>query len=211
MQHRVDQFLFTYRNTPCSTTGKTPAELFLSWRPRTRLSILHPELAKRAEANIARRQGQETHTSWREFEVGDNVRVRGNRPSDPRWLEGTVVRRVRKGTYIVRNEDHERFLHADDIVPNTCLAPLPRSMCIPEQTRMAQPGSTPSQSDSDTTSPPDGPEPEQRLPPPDRASVTELPSHQAPDASSQENVAPPELRRSTRIRKPPERFGYAAK
>nr|XP_037284129.1 uncharacterized protein K02A2.6-like [Rhipicephalus microplus] len=29
MQHRVDQFLFTYRNTPCSTTGKTPAELFL--------------------------------------------------------------------------------------------------------------------------------------------------------------------------------------
>nr|XP_037290924.1 uncharacterized protein K02A2.6-like [Rhipicephalus microplus] len=25
MQHRVDQFLFTYRNTPCSTTGKTPA------------------------------------------------------------------------------------------------------------------------------------------------------------------------------------------
>ncbi|KAL3184394.1 hypothetical protein MRX96_031944 [Rhipicephalus microplus] len=76
---------------------------------------------------------------------------------------------------------------------------------------MAQSGSTPSQSDSDTASPPDGPAPEQRLPPPDRASVTELPSQQAPDASSQENVAPPELRRSTRIRKPPERFGYAAK
>ncbi|KAL3231831.1 hypothetical protein MRX96_023257 [Rhipicephalus microplus] len=143
MQHRVDQFLFTYRNTPCSTTGKTPAELFLSWRPRTRLSILHPELAKRAEANIARRQAG--------------------------------------------------------------------SVWIPEQTRMAQSGSTPSQSDSDTASPPDGPAPEQRLPPPDRASVTELPSQQAPDASSQENVAPPELRRSTRIRKPPERFGYAAK
>ncbi|KAL3188381.1 hypothetical protein MRX96_023045 [Rhipicephalus microplus] len=211
MQHRVDQFLFTYRNTPCSTTVKTPAELFLSWRPRTRLSILHPELAKRAEANIARRQSQETHTSWREFEVGDNVRVRGNRPSDPLWLEGTVVRRVSKGTYIVRIEDHECFLHADDIVPNTCLAPLPRSVWIPEQTRMAQPGSTPSQSDRDTASAPDGPAPEQRLPPPDRASVTELPSQQAPDASSQENVAPPDLRRSTRIRKPPERFGYAAK
>ncbi|KAL3248967.1 hypothetical protein MRX96_056253 [Rhipicephalus microplus] len=74
-----------------------------------------------------------------------------------------------------------------------------------------KPGSTPSQSDSDTASPPDGPAPEQRLPPPDRASVTELPSQQAPDASSQENVAAPELRRSTRIRKPPVRFGYAAK
>ncbi|XP_037580326.1 uncharacterized protein K02A2.6-like [Dermacentor silvarum] len=47
IQHRLDQFLFTYCNTPCSTTGKTPAQSFLSWTPRTRLSILHPELAKR--------------------------------------------------------------------------------------------------------------------------------------------------------------------
>ncbi|KAL3176482.1 hypothetical protein MRX96_010278 [Rhipicephalus microplus] len=67
------------------------------------------------------------------------------------------------------------------------------SVWIPVQNRMAQPGSTPSQSDSDTASPPDGPAPEQRLPPPNRASVTELPSQQAPDASFQENVAPPEL------------------
>ncbi|XP_037574318.1 uncharacterized protein LOC119456559 [Dermacentor silvarum] len=33
IQHRLDQFLFTCRNTPCSTTGKTPAQSFVSWAP----------------------------------------------------------------------------------------------------------------------------------------------------------------------------------
>lgn len=47
IQNRLDQFLFTYRNTLCSKTGKTPGETFLSCEPRTRLSTLHPELAKR--------------------------------------------------------------------------------------------------------------------------------------------------------------------
>ncbi|KAL3247580.1 hypothetical protein MRX96_057006 [Rhipicephalus microplus] len=101
------------------------------------------------------------------------------------------------------NSIHE--VHAQPFVDSI----LSRSVLIPERTCMAQPCFTPSE--SDTASPPDGTAPEQRLPPPDRASVTELPSQQAPDASSQKNVAPPELRRSTRIRKPPERFGYAAK
>lgn len=44
LQHRVDQFLFSYRNTPTGTTDETPAQLFLSWRPRTRLSLLHPDI-----------------------------------------------------------------------------------------------------------------------------------------------------------------------
>lgn len=47
IQNRLDQFLFTYRNTLCSKTGKTPGETFFSCEPRTRLSTLHPELAKR--------------------------------------------------------------------------------------------------------------------------------------------------------------------
>ncbi|KAL1417441.1 hypothetical protein MTO96_026790 [Rhipicephalus appendiculatus] len=47
IQHRIDQFLFSYRNTPSSTTGETPAQIFLSWQPRTRLSLLHPEMEQR--------------------------------------------------------------------------------------------------------------------------------------------------------------------
>lgn len=77
VQHRLDQFLFTYRNTPCPTTGETPAKLFLSWQPRSRLSILHPDLAKRVEASVSQRQPQGKNSS-REFEADYKVRVKRN-------------------------------------------------------------------------------------------------------------------------------------
>ena len=48
VQHRVADILFRYRNTPHSTTGKTPAELFLKREPRTFLSLVKPSLRNRA-------------------------------------------------------------------------------------------------------------------------------------------------------------------
>uniref|UniRef100_A0A1A8QZH2 Gypsy retrotransposon integrase-like protein 1 n=1 Tax=Nothobranchius rachovii TaxID=451742 RepID=A0A1A8QZH2_9TELE len=46
MQHRLANFLFSYRCTPHSVTGCTPAELFLKRQIRTRFSLLKPDLAK---------------------------------------------------------------------------------------------------------------------------------------------------------------------
>ena len=40
LQLRLPSFLFSYRNTPHTVTGQTPAELFLKRTPRTRLSVL---------------------------------------------------------------------------------------------------------------------------------------------------------------------------
>ena len=41
------RFLFSYRTTPNSTTGQTPAELFLNHRLRTRLDLMRPELGRK--------------------------------------------------------------------------------------------------------------------------------------------------------------------
>ena len=41
---KVSDLLFRYRNIPHSTTGKTPAELFLKRVPKTRLSFFKPSL-----------------------------------------------------------------------------------------------------------------------------------------------------------------------
>lgn len=43
---------------------------------------------------------------------------------------------------IVRIEDQYRFLYADDIVPNTCFAPLSRTTWVPKEPRMAPPDAT---------------------------------------------------------------------
>ena len=41
------RFLFSYRTTPNSTTGQTPAELFQNHRLRTRLDLMRPELGRK--------------------------------------------------------------------------------------------------------------------------------------------------------------------
>lgn len=46
VQNRVDGFLFACRNTPHATTVKAPAELFLEFKPRTRITLLKPHLRK---------------------------------------------------------------------------------------------------------------------------------------------------------------------
>lgn len=46
MQNRVDGFLFACRNTPHTTMVKAPPELFLEFKPRTRITLLKPHLRK---------------------------------------------------------------------------------------------------------------------------------------------------------------------
>lgn len=99
MQHWVDQFLFSYRNTPCASTGVTPAQLFLTWAPRTRLSLLHPELSNRLKTESREPTFARSRSTWREFTAGDYVRVKGTRPGDPLWLTGTITHRISAVTY----------------------------------------------------------------------------------------------------------------
>ena len=49
MNTRLAKVLFTYRITPHSTTGTSPAELLLGRRPQTRLDLLKPNRAERVE------------------------------------------------------------------------------------------------------------------------------------------------------------------
>ncbi|XP_064464346.1 uncharacterized protein K02A2.6-like isoform X3 [Ornithodoros turicata] len=197
IRHRLDQFLFVYRNTPCPTTGKTPAELFLSWKPRTRLSILHPELAKRTERGITQGQSRPNGISWREFEAGDSVRVRGTRPGDPKWLEGTVVRRVSLSTYIVRVQSQERFVHVDDITSHAFAIPAPRTIRIPEETSTQQP-----------------PDPALAVQPQvedETGTPLATPVSTEDEVATENNAPVPQLRRSSRTRKQPERYGFETK
>ena len=49
--------LFSYRVTPQTTTGISPAELLLGRLPRTRLDLLKPHLAERVERKQTRKRG----------------------------------------------------------------------------------------------------------------------------------------------------------
>ena len=53
---RLLRFRFQYRSTPHATTGTSPAQLFLGRTLRTRLSMLHPDLAERVRVKQEKQQ-----------------------------------------------------------------------------------------------------------------------------------------------------------
>ena len=54
LEHQLANCLFQCRNTPHSVTGVTPAELFLKRNPRTKFSVLKPNM----EMHIQNQQGK---------------------------------------------------------------------------------------------------------------------------------------------------------
>ena len=82
-------FLLAYRNTPHSTTGEPPSQLFLGRRLRTRLDLLRPDLRMK----ISNRQIDQTITKGgavtREFSIGQRVIAR-NYTGSTKWVPGII-------------------------------------------------------------------------------------------------------------------------
>ena len=76
-QHRLANFLLMYRSTPHTTTGVSPATLFLGRNLRTRLDLIRPDIEQR----VCEKQSQQKkdHDKWvkvRTFDVGERVMVK---------------------------------------------------------------------------------------------------------------------------------------
>jgi len=61
LQARVSHFLFTYRITPHTTTGVSPAELLMARQLRSHLSLLHPDTAMQKRVNQKQRSQKKHH------------------------------------------------------------------------------------------------------------------------------------------------------
>ena len=76
-------FLLSYRTTPQTTTGETPAQLRWSCTLRTQIDLLKPSVATKVDAAQARQKNQhDQHSKSRPLCVGDEVQARnysGNR------------------------------------------------------------------------------------------------------------------------------------
>ena len=78
MLNQLANFLFAYRNTPHTVTGEIPVSLFLKHSPRTKLSLIHPNLAETVESKqTQQKQYHVTPTSQlREVTKGKKVLVK---------------------------------------------------------------------------------------------------------------------------------------
>ena len=79
-QHRLQNFLMTYRSTAQATTGQSPASFFLGRPIRTRFDLMRLVLGEKVRAEQAhQKQCHDAYTKYRQFIVSTRVMIRDSR------------------------------------------------------------------------------------------------------------------------------------
>lgn len=144
LRRRLENFLFSYRITPHSATGKSPGEILFGRRLHCALDNARPNPKrtlqhKQIQANI------ESEKLTPNFKADDSVFVRARDGS--RWLPATISRRTHRYSYAVNTSDGvERRYHADhvrsrlaDPISAAVTRPLPPSIPTPHSLTFSTP------------------------------------------------------------------------
>jgi hypothetical protein len=117
-KHRLCNFLLTYRMTPHTVTGVSPAELFLKRQLRSRLSLIRPDLREDVIDNQERGKAYRDNRvpKLREFVKNERVRVKSCRGSDVNFVPGVIVHRNGPVNYLVRVGRNIRYVHVDHLI-----------------------------------------------------------------------------------------------
>ncbi len=102
---QLAQFLISYRNTPQTTTGETPAEMMFGRQLRTRLDLIHPDMENDIRKKQQKQKEQfDKNTQRKKVGVDDRVHVRNyKRGSSSRWIAGLITSRIGNTTLTVSN------------------------------------------------------------------------------------------------------------
>ena len=117
LHEKIARFLLSYRTTPQSTTKRSPSELFVGRRLRTRLDILRPNLEDRMKQTRSPMKERR-----RNLDPGEPVLVRDYRDNN-KWVRGVIVNRLGPVTYHVQVNNLCWKRHIDqirDYVPIDC-------------------------------------------------------------------------------------------
>ena len=188
---RIAKFLFHQRLTPHTSTGNSPAELLMGRRPRSLLDVVRPDLSKTVRQHQESQKCQhDRHAKTRQFSMGDTVFIRNfsQRYPHPTWLSGETVSVCGPVSYTVRLSDQRTVRrHVDHIRRRPSTPPSDRPSTPPSD-------STPHPTD------------------PTSAEFDSIEDDVCEDvglpvgAPVQVPTPAPQLRRSSRPKRPPDRY-----
>jgi hypothetical protein len=220
--HRLSNFLLSYRSTPHTVTGVSPAELFLKRKLRTRFSLLKPDLSRfMGEKMEEQKRHHDKGVKHREFQVGDPVRVKTHHGNVCKWELGTIIKVCGPRNYLARVLGKTRYVHVDHIrgteesgseqdvpihAPTTNVPTLPEAVHTPVvPVPMEQPPQP-----SDTSTPvalePTVSESIPKTPSPKESSATVAPEIPSQDRATCNRGNPTPRRNPSRTRVPPKRL-----
>ena len=115
-EHCLANFLPSYRTTPNSTTGQSPAELMMKRALRTRFSLLKLHMpTSMVDAQDKQREFHDKGVKMRTFQKGDTAMVRNMRGGIEKWITGVVIAIEGPLTYLVRCGGRVRYVHCEHI------------------------------------------------------------------------------------------------
>ena len=101
LREEVSRFLLSYRTTPQTTTGCSPAELLYGRPIRTRLTLVKPNLEGRVQGNMEQqKKHHDRNVKHRSFKEGDSVYAKNYRMGQP-WVSGYILK-ISPVMYIVK-------------------------------------------------------------------------------------------------------------
>ena len=115
LETKVSRFLLTYRTTPNTATGISPAELMFKRRLRTAFHLLKPDTYQILGYKNRMEQGTKIRTPLRGFKVNDSVLQR-NFGSGQRWMEGTITRQLGTVNFEVETDGRLLRRHTDQLL-----------------------------------------------------------------------------------------------
>ena len=135
----LSKFLMAYRNSPHSTTGRTPTSLLLGGNVKGRLDLLIPSTSKRVLKDQQKQvEYRNSKSKTRSFEMGDKVLAKDLRQNTSKWQYGTILKRTGPVSYMVHvrnvNGDLTWKRHVDQL-----LAVRNPSVSIPKRNPIVSP------------------------------------------------------------------------
>lgn len=128
LETQSSRLLFSYRTTPQSTTGISPSEMLMNRRLNTRLTALVPDLENKVmHRQQMQKQHHDQHATQRVFDVGDTVYARLYVNNTTKWTPGIVESitgplsftvRLRDGRVLHRHVDQLRKRYTTNILPD---------------------------------------------------------------------------------------------
>jgi hypothetical protein len=130
VQTKLSKFLFKYRTAQNSTTGVSPAKLFMGRQLRTRLDLMVPDLKKDViDKQTDQVQNRKASVNPK-YDIGESVLIRDYR-GDDKWMTGFVKSKHGQMTYRVSTNKGVHRRHVEQM-RSTNVEHVPQPVPIPD-------------------------------------------------------------------------------
>ncbi|XP_062715028.1 uncharacterized protein K02A2.6-like [Aedes albopictus] len=122
IQRKLNRILFNYRNTPSTTTGRTPSSMMFSYVPRTLLNVSNPikldiqnQQKNVVKPSLTPAKSNSPPVCPKTYSRGDKVFYRNHMDDSVRWIPAIVLEKISPHTYLINLNGNVRMVHTNQI------------------------------------------------------------------------------------------------